>query len=113
MFLKVNGTEVAASPFQKIYATQLLVGEPVRVVEGVTAPWGIALSSKQQLVVAEWYGKKVMMFDMDGKKVQTITHETISYPTGVAVDKDDNIYVFDYGISSLLKFSKEGKLMKI
>ena len=52
----------------------------------------------QQLVVAEWYGKKVTMFDKDGKKVQTITHETFSHPTGVAVDKDDNIYVSDNGI---------------
>ena len=29
------------------------------------------------------------------------------------MDKDDNIYVSDYGNSSLLKFSKEGKLMKV
>ena len=53
------------------------------------------------------------MFDKDGKKVQTITQEKFSQPTGVAVDKDDNIYVSDDVISSLFKFSKEGKLMKI
>ena len=73
-------------------------------------------SEQQAAVVAEWYGKKVMMFDKDGKKVQTITHEKFLhpiYPTGVAVDKSDNIYVSDYGSSSLFKFSKEGKLMKV
>ena len=32
-------------------------------------------------------------FDKDGKKVQTITHEKFSHPTGVTVDKDDNIFV--------------------
>ena len=53
------------------------------------------------------------MFDRNGKKVRTIIRENCSRLHGVAVDKDDNIYVSDYGITSLLKFSKEGKLMKV
>ena len=114
LIVKVNGTQIAGSPFQvfaKIHPTQL--GEPVRVVEGVNRPWGIALNSKRQLVVAEWSGKKVTVFDREGKKVQTITCEKFSYPIGVAVDKDDNIYVSDWTNCSLFKFSKEGKLMKV
>ena len=112
LIVKVNGTQIAGSPFQvftKIHPTQL--GEPVRVVERVKSPWGVAVNSKQQLVVAEWNGKKVTVFDREGKKVQTITCEKLSRPKGVAVDKDDNIYVSDN--SSLFKFSKEGKLMKV
>ena len=114
LIVKVNGTQIAGSPFQvfaKIHPTQL--GESVRVVKGMVGPWGIALNSKQQLVVAEWSGKKVIVFDREGKKVQTITCERFSYPNGVAVDKDDNIYVSDMDNSSLFKFSKEGKLMKV
>ena len=114
LVVKVNGTQIAGSPFQvfaKIHPFQL--GKPVRVVEGMNRPWGIALNSKQQLVVAELFGKKVTVFDRDGKKVQTITCEKFSLPSGVAVDKDDNIYVSDDSNCSLLKFSKEGKLMKV
>ena len=114
LIVKVNGTEIAGSPFQvfaKIHPTQL--GEPVRVMEGVVGPWGIALNSKQQLVVAERDGNKVTVLDRKGKKVQTITCEKFLIPTGVAVDKDDNIYVSDKGNYSLFKFSKEGKLMKV
>ena len=62
MIVKVNGTQIAGSPFQvftKIHSTQL--GEPVRVVEDVVNPWGIAFNSKQQLVV----------FDREGKKLQS------------------------------------------
>ena len=73
---------------------------------------GIAVNSKQQLVVAE-RNKKVTVFDREGKKVQAITCKKFSRPFGVAVDKDDNIYVSDWGNSSLFKFSKEGKLMKV
>ena len=111
--VKVNGTQIAGSPFQvfaKIHLTQL--GKPVRVVEGVRSPSGIALNSKQQLLVAE-EGRKVTVFDRKGKKVQTITSEKLLRPNGVAVDKDDNIYVSNIDNSSLLKFSKEGKLMKV
>ena len=114
LIVKVNGTRIAGSPFQvfaKIHPTQL--GEPVRVVEGVDQPWGIALNSKQQLVVAEYGEEEVTVFDREGKKVQTITCEKFSRPMGVAVDKDDNIYVSDWTNCSLFKFSKEGKLMKV
>ena len=114
LIVKVNGAQIAGSPFQvfaNIHPTQL--GEPVRVVEGVVAPWGIALNSKQQLVVAEWYGRKVTVFDREGKNIQTITSKKLSNPMGVAMDKDDNIYVSDVSNCSLFKFSKEGKLMKV
>ena len=114
LIVKVNGTQIAGSPFQvfvKIHPIQL--GESVRVVKGMVGPWGMALNSKQQLVVAERGGKKVTVFDKEGMKVQTITCEEFSYPSGIAVDKDDNIYVSDMVKCSLLKFSKEGKLMKV
>ena len=41
------------------------------------------------------------------------SREKFSRPTGVAVDKDDNIYVSDMNNSSILKFNKEGKLVKV
>ena len=114
MIIKVNGTQIAGSPFQvlaKLHPTQL--GKPVRVVEGLNHPWQITFNSKQQLVVGEWDGRKVVVFDKDGKRIQTIQCERMGGATGVAVDKDDNIYVADGSSHSLFKFSKEGKLMKV
>ena len=120
LIVKVNGTQIPGSPFQvfaKIQPTQL--GEPVRVVEGVVLPWGVALNSKQELVVAEWGGEKMTKFDSHGKKLQTITCKKFSHPSGVAVDKDDNLFASDdipdndTRMSPLFKFSKEGKLMKV
>ena len=51
----------------------------------------------------------MIVLDKEGKTVQC---DKLSRPTGVAVDKDDNICVSDWGTSSLLKFNEEGKLMK-
>ena len=111
LIVKVNGPRIAGSPFQvfaKIHPTQL--GKPVRIVQGVVDPWGIAVNSKQQLVVSECNVNKVTVFDREGKKVQTIA---CKYPIGVTVDKDDNMYVSEIDNSSLFKFSKEEKLMKV
>ena len=111
LIVKVNGIQIAGSPFQvfaKIHPTQL--AKPVRVVEGLHYPWGVALNSKQQLVVAEWDGEKVTVFDKDGKMVQVIVSGKSS--PGVAVDKDDNIYVSDSDKSTLFKFSNKGKVVR-
>ena len=63
-------------------------------------------TQQQAAVIAEMRGKKITIFDREGEKVRTITSEKVSLPVGVAVDKDDNIYVSDWGNSSVLKFSK-------
>ena len=54
--VKVNGEHIAGSPFRvfvKIHPTQL--GPPVRIITGVRQPYGIAITSKQQLVVTEYF----------------------------------------------------------
>ena len=111
--VKVNGTQISGSPFQvlaKLHPTQL--GKPVRIVEGLNHPWGITLNSKHQLVVGEREGR-VVVFDKDGNRIQTIECERLKGATGVAVDEDDSIYVADGTSHSILKFSKEGKLVKV
>ena len=112
--VKVNSTQIAGSPFRvvaKLHPTQL--GKPVRVMEGLNHPWGITFNSKQQLVVGERDGGKVIVFDKDRNRIQTIECERLETATGVAVDEDDSIYVADGSSHSILKFSKEGKLVKV
>ena len=118
LIVKVNGAQISGSPFQvfaKIQPTQL--AKPVKIIKGFKWPWGMAFNSKQWLVVAERLGKRVTVFDNDGNKLQTITCDKFSSVSGIAVDKDDNIYVSDIGTwgnnSSIFKFNKEGELMAV
>ena len=109
----VNGEEIAGSPFRvfvKIHPTQL--GQPVRTITGLNQPWGIAINSKQQLMVAEGGGKKITIMERDGKRVQTIECDEFKYPRGVATGPDGAIYVADCDAQCLFKFDKEGKLLK-
>ena len=109
----VNGKEIAGSPFRvfvKIHPTQL--GQPVRTITGLNQPWGIAINSKQQLMVAEGGGKKITIMERNGKRVQTIECDKFKWPLGVATGPDGAIYVSDSDAKCLFKFDKEGKLLK-
>ena len=109
----VNGKEIVGSPFRvfvKIHPTQL--GQPVRTITGLSLPWGIAINSKQQLVVVEVGGNKITIMERDGKRVQTIECEKFKDPRGVATDPDGATYVADSDAKCLFKFDKEGKLLK-
>ena len=109
----VNSNEIAGSPFRvfvKIHPTQL--GQPVRTITGLDYPWGIAINSKQQLMVAEDGGMKITIMERDGKRVQTIECDKFKSIRGVATGPDGAIYVTDCDAKCLFKFDKEGKLLK-
>ena len=111
--VKVNGNDIVGSPFRlfvKIYPTQLR--QPVRVIDGLNKPYGIAINNKQQLVVAEDGGKMITIMERDGKRVRKIECDKFQCLRGVAVGPDGAVYVTDIDAHSLLKFSKDGKLCK-
>ena len=111
--VKVNGQDIAGSPFRvfvKIHPTEL--GPPVRTITGVNRPWGIATNSKQQLVVAEYIGMEITIREQDGKTLQTIKNDKLRSPLGVATGPDGAIYVTDDDAHCLLKFDKDGRLLK-
>ena len=109
----VNGKEIAGSPFRvfvKIHPTQL--GQPLRTITGLSGPWGIAINSKQQLVVAETIANKITIMERDGKRVQTIECHKFQQPRGVATGLDGAIYVADSAAQCLLKINEDGRLCK-
>ena len=111
--VKVSGQNITGSPFRvfvKIHPTQL--GPPVRTITGVSRPWGIATNSKQQLVVAEDGEKKITVRGRDGKTLQTIKNDKFQSPAGVATGPDGAIYVTDDVAHCVLKFDKDGRLLK-
>ena len=111
--VKVIGQDIAGSPFRvfvKIHPTQL--GPPVRTITGVNEPYGIAINSRQQLVVAEEGGKKITIRERDGKTLRTIKCDKFQSPSGVATGPDEAIYVTDPSAHCLFKFDKDGQLLK-
>ena len=111
--VKFNGQDIARSPFRlfvNIHPTQL--GPPVRTITGVNTAYGIAINSKQQLVVAEDGGKKITIRERDEKILRTIKCDKFRRPCGVAIGSDGAIYVTDINAHCLFKFDKDGRLLK-
>ena len=113
LIVRVKNEEITGSPFRvlvKIPPSQL--AQDVREIAGFNMPWGIAINNKQQLVVAEHWGKKITIMERDGKKVQTIECAEFKEPCGVATAIGGAIYVTDTSAHCLFKFNSEGKLLK-
>ena len=113
--ITANGLPVPGSPypvFVKISPTQL--GKPVKVIGGVNQPVDIAINSVGEVLVAEEYGD-VIVLDKSGKKLYNISKAQHGFKQsgGIAVDKDDNLYLTDRGNRELFKFNKNHELVEV
>jgi outer membrane protein assembly factor BamB len=105
---------VPGSPFPvfvKIPPSQL--GKPVKIIGGVKNPIDIAINSVGELLVAEQEGD-VVIIDKRGKKVPSIQKAQYGFKKlqGIAVDRDDNIYLTDRDSGKLFKFNRNYDLVK-
>ena len=116
LHIQHNDSEINGSPFTiTVYPDPTQLGTPVRVVTELDRPCGIAINSHGEMIVSEFGAHRVSVLDSTGKVIQRFGSrgdrpEQMIYATGVAVDRDDNVYVgSDH---KLQKFSRDGHLIK-
>ena len=98
-----------------VYPDPTQLGRPVRVVTGLKGPFGIAFNSGGEMIISEWGGHQISIFDIRGQKIRTFgsrgdSPELMKYPAGIAIDDADNIYVSSE--HKLQKFTSSGELIK-
>ena len=98
-----------------VYPDPTQLGRPVGVVTGLDEPYGIAFNSRGEMIVSEWNGHQISIFDIGGKKIRTFgswgdSPEQMKFPRGIAIDNADNIYVSSN--HKLQKFTNSGELIK-
>ncbi|MFI5152508.1 MAG: NHL repeat-containing protein [Chitinophagales bacterium] len=83
-------------------------------------PWGIAVDAHKNLYVADCYNNRIRKIDRDGMVTTIAGHNTkgasngkgvsasFQHPTGIAVDKKENIYVADTENNCIRKISPDG-----
>ena len=85
----------------------------MRTVTGLKWPYDIAFNSHQEMIVSEYNGNRLSIFDIRGQKIQTFGSRGVSpdqmiHPRGIATDNTDNIYVSSQ--DKLQKFTSSGEL---
>ena len=114
--VQVNDREINGSPFTvTVYPDPTQLGRPVRVVTGLNRPYGIAFNKCGEMVVSEWLGHRVSIFDIRGRKIRTFglhgdSPDQMIYPKGIAIDDTDTIYVSSE--HKLQKFTSSGEPLK-
>ncbi len=85
----------------------------MRVIRGINDPQYMAFNSSEELIVTDLCGD-VLVFDKKGEQIRSISKSKhgFGYIHGLAVDKEDNIYVCDAGKHCVYKFNKRGDLLK-
>ena len=116
LHVQINDSEINGSPFtMTVYPDPSQLGRPVRIVTDLNKPYGIAYNSRGEMIVSEHDGHRVSIIDNRGKKIRTFgsqgdSPDQMKYPTGIAIDDIDNIYVSSD--HKLQKFTSNGELIK-
>ena len=89
---------------------------PIKIMSGVSYPWGVAVRDNGELAVAEWGDHCVSVFAQNGTKMRTFgsvgyDQGQFNHPCGVAFDSAGNILVVDCDNHRVQKFTAEGKFL--
>ena len=117
LHIKVEGKHINGSPFPvTVNLPVQKLGAPIKTITGMKSPWGVAVSSRGNIIVSEDGGHCISIFNPSGAKIQSFgslgsNYGQFSHPGGVAVDDEDNILVADYGNNRIQKFTSDGKFV--
>ena len=119
LLVKVNGEHIHGSPFTVILKPfqvkpVLSFGKEGSGEKMFNNPMGVAVTAKDEIVVADNRNHRVQVFDSNGTFLRSFGHKgenagEFKNPTGIAINKDRNILVSEYHNHRVQIFSWEGR----
>ena len=119
LLVKVNGEHIHGSPFAvtvKPFQVKpvLCIGKKGMGEGMLIGPMGMAVTAKDEVVVADNQNHRVQVFDSNGTFLRSFGHKgensgEFKNPTGIAIDKDRNILVSECYNHRVQILSWEGK----
>ena len=119
LLVKVNGEHISCSPFTVILKPfqvkpVLSFGKQGSGDGMFEHPLGVAVSERDEIVVADSNNHRVQVFDSNGTFLRSFGRKgknagEFNFPVGLAIDKDSNIFVADSYNHRVQIFSWEGR----
>ena len=119
LLVKVNGEHIHGSPFAvtvKPFQVKpvLSFGKKGSGDGMLNNPMGMAVTAKDEVVVADNWNHRVQVFDSNGTFLRSFGHKGVNageldHPIGIAIDKDRNIFISDWGNHRVQIFSWGGR----
>ena len=116
--IKINGREIQGSPFIiAVTSSPQSLGQPIRVIGNLQKPYFVTTNCQNQIIVTELRSNCVSVLSPEGEKIHSFGSDgtndrQFQYPSGVAVDNVDNLYVVDSYNHRIHKFSSDGKFIQ-
>ena len=119
LLVKVNGEHIHGSPFAvtvKPFQVKpvLCIGKKGLGEGMLIGPMGVAVTAKDEVVVADNQNHRVQVFESNGTFLRSFGHKgenagEFKNPTGIAINKDRNILVSEYYNHRVQILSWEGR----
>ena len=117
LHIKVERKHIKGSPFSiTVKLPVQMLGTPMKAIDGVKCPWGVAVNKREEVIIAENSGHCISIFSRTGGKIRSFgsqgsAHGQFNSPRGVAVDDSGNILVVDENNHRIQKFTTKGKFI--
>ena len=118
LHIKVMGEHIIGSPHRVAVnkSPDEKLGTPIRTIDLLNSPWGIALNQSGEVVVTSPAYNCVSVFSPSGDKLQSFGTKgsgqgQFMCPFGVAVDGEGNILVADDENHRIQKFTAKGQFL--
>ena len=118
LHVKVEGEHIKGSPFGVTVKLPIreLGTQPVRTINRVSNPWGVAVNQRGEIMVIEGSKHCVSIFAPSGEKIRWFGSRgggqgQFESPVGVDCDNDGNILVVECANHRIQKFSTDGKFI--
>ena len=119
LHVKVNEDQTCGSPFtisvKPFHVKPVLCFGEKGTGDGMfDYPRGVAVTDKDEIVVADQCNHRVQLFNGNGTFLRSFGHKgknsgEFNRPDGIAIDKDGNIFVADSGNHRVQIFSRKGR----
>ena len=117
LHIKVEGQHIRGSPFtvQVTRPDLKKLGTPLRTIDGVKRPFGIAINQRGEVLVTERDGNHVTTFGHTGERLRPFGtgHGRFNESAGITMTSDENILVVDRNKHRILKFSADGQFLTV